>query len=147
MEDYEYVDIEPMVISINCKENNTWIHPDIDNYFKPNTYDNTIDDKVFKMHIQTEDDKTLTIVFKSEELNNRIEADIYSVENWNFENIYSMMCTVLLEDVWMPGGEQFVFTNFGKKVSEIISFDKPVNASLTPDVGLEGDSEGYSWCT
>jgi hypothetical protein len=50
---------------------------------------------------------------------------------------------VLFEDVWMPGGEQFCFTDLGQKLCR--SFLDHRITFVSPDVGIQADETGYHW--
>lgn len=50
---------------------------------------------------------------------------------------------VLFEDVWMPGGEQFCFGDFGQELA--LRFCDHVITFVSPDVGIQSDDTGYHW--
>lgn len=64
----------------------------------------------------------------------------------SFEELEMMLFVSLFEDVWSPGGEQFCFSKFGKRLSK--SFQKSIRITfVSPDIGIE-DSDGvYEWNT
>ncbi len=47
--------------------------------------------------------------------------------------------TLFLEDVWMPGGEQFCFTKIGKAIGS--AFKKARSVQFSPDCALAYDPE------
>jgi hypothetical protein len=64
-------------------------------------------------------------------------------------DLHQFIAVMILEDVWIPGDEQFCFTEYGKKISELFSYDTPYEF-ISPDLGLRlDDDSGSSWgyCT
>lgn len=61
------------------------------------------------------------------------------------QDLNNLIPVILFEDVWMPGGQQFCFTEFGRALSQ--KFMDSRITLVSPDVGIQKLSEGYSWST
>ena len=75
-----------------------------------------------------------------------VSDKIYSSldEEFNADDFASWLFCVLFEDIWMPGGEQFCFTGFGKKLEV---FSKSFEFSVSPDICVhyDGKESGWNW--
>jgi hypothetical protein len=57
--------------------------------------------------------------------------------------IGSLLCVVLVEDIWSPGSEQFCFTKFGKKLWQGLgATQEQWKIWVNPDIGISRDRSG-----
>ena len=66
-------------------------------------------------------------------------------------DLHQYIALMLLEDVWVPYGEQFCFTEYGKKLSSVFSYETPYEF-ISPDLGLRLDdsndvNSNWGYCT
>jgi len=195
-EELDYVDVEPLLIFYYVEnEKFQWVHPFINDYFKPSTlseeeckeYDIKYnpeeigyDDNVYRMYLENPEGQTVYVVFKSNYVNQRLEkfneiydleeglnhkADLFSEEFIDGQEVFESLCTSLFDDVWIPGpipkepiknsrdyaayrnsfeSEQFCFSEFGEKLSEIFKGGVKCNF-FSLDCGLTHDGKGDWW--
>lgn len=65
--------------------------------------------------------------------------------NKTIRELKSQLEVTLLEDVWMPGGEQFCFSEIGIAICDI--FKKVKKYSFSPDCALTTDGENWWYDT
>ncbi len=64
------------------------------------------------------------------------------------QEIVGFLTVALQEDVWAPGGEQFVFSEVGKKLNDYFDFNSKFCLSLiSPDVGIHDEGDHWAWST
>jgi hypothetical protein len=64
------------------------------------------------------------------------------------DEILGFLYIQLVEDVWLPGAEQFCFSEFAEKLYEYFDFAKPFSFSLiSPDVGVHDEGKYWAWST
>jgi hypothetical protein len=80
----------------------------------------------------------------------KFNEDTYTEERCNeiLTEIFGFLEVQLVEDVWMPGSEQFCFSDFAEKLYEYLDFSKPYSFSLiSPDVGVHNEGEYWAFST
>lgn len=130
--------ITPILIDF---ENETWENPEIATEVWLNCELSEINAGCF-------DGNLIRIWLKSGEHSAHIVAtvseEIYSSfeENFNADEFSSWLFCVLFEDVWAPGGDQFCFSEFGKRMSV---FSKSFEFSASPDICVHYDGKEHGW--
>lgn len=76
-----------------------------------------------------------------------VENEIYPSAKW----IGELLSVLIHEDVWSPGGEQFILTPAGQKISSMMPLKIEVE-SWSPDAGIERWPEddgrmSYAYCS
>lgn len=151
----EYIDIEPLLISISDNTSN-WTHPEIEKYFNPVDVGRGIashDVDVYRIYFKNSENNTMYVIFKSNYLDKKIKD--FNVDNQKKQelfkkpyidtpNVYDALKVVLWEDIWSPGGMQFAFTSFGKIVSDFMSSNAEVDF-FSLDCGLYKDEDSWNW--
>ena len=62
------------------------------------------------------------------------------------DDIISETIILLTEDIWMPGGEQFCFTEHGRLISkDILAMGKNVKCMTSPDIGVQTANKVKDW--
>lgn len=136
--------ITPILINFNGE---TWENPEIATEVFYNCQPSEINYNCF-------DGNLIRIWLKSEEHFAHIVATVCDDElyemcsgitEFDTDLIAGWLFTVLFEDVWAPGGEQFCFSEFGEKLSVLSSDD--TNFNISPDICVhyDGPSEGWGW--
>ena len=121
-------------------DNNTWIHPDIEDLLEWEINGINLGkwsyNKLTRVYIENDKKQTVYMVVLSEELENG---------NIPLDELQMQLEVALFEDVWSPGGEQFCFSNFGDKLSKTFGYGNTKITFVSPDVGVEDVSGKYSW--
>lgn len=75
-----------------------------------------------------------------------VSEEIYSsvLDGFDADEFSSWLMTILFEDVWSPGGTQFCFTEFGKKL-EVFSNSFTFSVSHDICVHYDGKERGWNW--
>ena len=148
--------VEPIVI--HDAELGTWNHPDIEeivSIFKED-YDQINEEcNVFTgplVRFLFEESLQIAVVVEPEYYDRFVDNCMINKNGGESQDQVTdkiIMATqvCLLEDVWKPGGgDQFVFTNYGRALAKKL---KNVNLMwLTPDIGLDGDDpDEWSICS
>ncbi len=141
---------EPLFIETHntTKKMERWIHPMI-GYIK-DTFLEQMDEcpsnyigNLLRFRIEYENGKILnTVVLAADQF-----CDVFGhpkgVKIDTTDHV-SMLLTVLVEDIWTPGGKQFVFTKYGKALNkEFNSFSKQLQYYVSPDVSMATDGEDW----
>jgi hypothetical protein len=171
-ENFEFVDIEPLLITL---ENDEWVHPYIEKWYHPDA-DSKYDDDMFRVYLTNSKKQRLYVYFKSEYLENKVNKWMEQDDCWNRDKqelfnppyidtnlVYSFIQLTLQEDIWSPAPprldaiesskdyeqwrteyptEQFCFTEFGKKVNKFLQSDAIVDF-FSLDCGLTTDGEKW----
>lgn len=152
----EYYDITPVCLQFTSDFDNPWIHPNIKELYTPdpNMAPFEHDTDVWRIYYKNSRNETLYVYFKSQrmdEISEKFDMGLPKQDFWKPPYIdaklaVSYLKLVLLEDIWMPGGEQFCFTEFGQKVSNFFSYDPEITL-FTPDCGMvpHTDKNGTEW--
>jgi hypothetical protein len=126
---------EPVLIDFADQH---WHHPDIESLLtwevdgiNPGRWSY---DHLYRVYLETADRKIAHVVVHWPEVR---QGNISESE------FTEILPVVLFEDVWMPGGEQFCFTDFGQELSR--RFFNHRITFVSPDVGIESDESGYQW--
>lgn len=151
-----YKILEPLEIK-DQNFNRIWLHPDIKDHFIPNSEINSgYDESVHRVYLKNSEGKMLLhLLVKSDLLENYWDTvfkeyfdetteDVkphQKLTNKIVKELKLQLEVVLLEDVWMPGGTQFCFTEVGKTVGEI--FKNVKRYSFSPDCALTTDGEDW----
>ena len=149
----EYIDIEPLLISIS---DSNWVHPNIEQYFNPvdvgkGTASHDVD--VYRVYFKNSENNTMYVIFKSNYLDekiksfdfdNQVKQNLFKKPYIDTPSVYDVLKVVLWEDIWSPGGIQFAFTDFGKIVSDFMSSNAEVSF-FSLDCGLFKDKNNWSW--
>jgi hypothetical protein len=126
---------EPVLIDFADQH---WHHPDIESLLtwevdgiNPGRWSY---DHLYRVYLENPDGKIASVVVHWPEV---------SWEDIAKSELTELLPVVLFEDVWMPGGEQFCFTDIGQDLSRRF-FDHRITF-ISPDVGIESDESGYHW--
>lgn len=138
--DRDFPMLEPILIFDPVLGN--WQHPDIEeivsylreNYEQPNEGVNSFMGPLIRFVF--EDTINIIVMVDPNYYVSFLESDEEAIED-------IVICTevCLLEDVWMPGNEQFAFTEYGRSLAKRLEGKKL--EWLSPDVGITGS--GTEW--
>ena len=130
MEDLEM--IEPVIIWLG---DDHWVHPDIKTVVAWDQHkieDGSVLDGLTRVWIENNDKTSAQLVIYSQSLE---DGKI------SLADLRMLLEVTLFEDVWMPGGEQFCFTEFGQKMYSAFG-DEMTISYASPDVSVwEVDGE------
>ena len=139
--------IEPIIIYAGDLK---WVHPEIDSilewgvdYAGDKVDEDTAMRDIYKVYLKrTEKIKCPMVIFYC-----KVENEIYP----SLKSIEGQLAVCIHEDVWSPGGDQFIFTEIGSKISELLPIDIEVE-SWSPDAGIqrwieEDRSITYEYCS
>jgi hypothetical protein len=139
---------EPILISIG---NEKWEHPEINDIvesLKDSDYEGMCGGPFYKFWLYQEEKLIGHVVCA---MDNDFYRTVYDwntpleskQDGWNQEAVdtmYGMLWVSLVEDFWSPAGEQFCFSEFGKKI--------PVDVEVrgcSPDVVVHEETDGWEW--
>ncbi|WJZ28023.1 hypothetical protein NCTGTJJY_CDS0144 [Serratia phage 92A1] len=130
------MDIEPILIDF---DGDKWEHPFITtlafNFTTPSEINyGCFDGNLLRIWLQQENNTAHIVAVVNDEIYNDVESSI--------DHIADYLSVLLHEDCWCPG-EQFCFTEFGKKMSVFTDF----SFEVSPDICIhyDGPSEGWNW--
>jgi hypothetical protein len=143
--------VEDILMLNNPHTEGLWINPDIEKItsnLKPHDCNVGFLDGPFVRIWIGKGKYHAVVMLTPEAYDAYLESCFNKVKNRKLiKNIISMTIVLLTEDVWMPGGEQFCFTEYGRLISEDILDMGNVECMLSPDVGVEvaDKIENWSW--
>lgn len=128
--------IEPILINF---DNDRWEHPDIAtlafNFTKPSEINyGCFDGNLLRVWVERPNKTVHFVIVVDDDTYNNIESSI--------DELGSYLSVLIHEDCWCPG-EQFCFSEFGKKLSVFKDF----SFRVSPDICIhyDGPSNGWSW--
>lgn len=151
---------EPLII-MDMRTGEKWVHPLFDNYCSFNTDGSDTSSGSFKMHIEFENGTMIFIGGKSSIINEfwrknmKRDTDKYnqnikcpfSGEMVKIDDILpEILECMMTEDVWVTEDKQFIFTEFGEKMSKLFT-EQDWNYDHSPDIGLWHIEDEYGWDT
>jgi hypothetical protein len=126
---------EPVLIDFDQQH---WHHPDIEDLLtwkvdgiNPGRWSY---DYLYRVYLETAQKESAYIV---------VHWPDVEWEDFRRQDLADIIPVILFDDVWMPGGEQFCFTDLGRKLSK--KFNGSAITFMSPDVGIEADEIGYNW--
>ena len=125
--------LEPLLIYSEAGE---WTHPEINKISegleKMDGCDN-LQGNLIRINIEMESNTFYLIAITDDKGMNEITSDKI--------NLYMKSLFILLaEDIWLPGGEQFVSSEYGQQFNNTYAlFDGKWNFTVSPDVSLNHD--------
>lgn len=155
--------IEPLIITF---QENNWTHPLINEIVEeykeedqPNRSCEVWMGPLVRIYLEQDGKHVYTVCrfIDKDMYENHLK---YSYEKFNeehyekeraqqiFYEMVSFLLTALQEDVWMPGNEQFCFSDFGKRLNDYFDFNSPFSIPLmSPDVGIHDEGDYWLWST
>lgn len=132
-----------------------WQHPNIENLINEYCTPSDINDGYYDGPLVRAIYENVTIVallennvydtFINECLSNKMKTPLAHT------SLHEYFAVMLLEDVWVPQDEQFCFTEYGKKLGKVFSYEIPYKF-ISPDLGLRLDDDidpnsNWGYCT
>ena len=121
-----------------------WSNPGMENYIKDKTLTTSTinegfyDGKYMRVRLETADNWYEVVTLLDEDVYDKL-MDCDLKDDSLVEDIVSEIQVLLGEDIWVVGGEQFAFTDLGRKFRDIWDV---TSYRVSPDVGLERYKEG-----
>ena len=132
--------IEPLLIS---GYNGEWVHPHIERL--------TLDFDEVEEGLLIGEIILLEVEFKSGEIfQTVVKTDKIGMFNMDDEDLIQeyleMLLIALGEDVWAPGGQQFLFSRFGEQFNSAYPiFTEQYRAKVFPNISLKTDGKDWWW--
>jgi hypothetical protein len=126
---------EPVLIDFDQQH---WHHPNIEDLLtwevNGHNQGRWSYDYLYRVYLETSQKESVYIV---------VHWPDVEWEDFRQQDLANIIPVILFDDVWMPGGEQFCFTDLGQKLSK--KFSRSAITFMSPDVGIEADESGYHW--
>lgn len=132
--------VEPLLIYPKLYCMNYWVHPEIDDLVKDmDKEDGIITGHLIRADFIFDDGMVVHIIFATDyEGVKEVMTEDGSLE------YLGRLSLLLSQPVWMPGGETFCDTEYGKVFQKLFPiFDSDFKYAVSPDVGLATDGEEW----
>ncbi len=137
--------VNPLIINAN---RSTWIHPQIEHELRDEVQDKSTGILAYTgilLRVWLGDNTHVVTLVDEETMNDLLQYDDETEKyTWNHELSEQVAIATLIaltEDTWMPGGEQFCFTEFGKNIDV-----GDGEWQISPDVCLHHiEDHGWAW--